>query len=67
LIFVSRKSFNRPEFDEIDRLLGLKDRVDEEIQASAFLKIFGHEVRFMTLSPKAIMKSIELFFALKKR
>jgi hypothetical protein len=54
----NRKSFERPEFDEIDRLLGLQDRADEEIQASAYLKIFGQEVRFMTISPKSIMKSI---------
>ncbi|OQV17559.1 Vitellogenin-6 [Hypsibius exemplaris] len=54
----ARKSYNRPEFDEFDRILGLSDRKDEEIQASAFLKIFGHEVRFMTLSPKAILTAI---------
>lgn len=54
----ARKSWNRPEFEEIDRLLGLVDPVEEEIKGSAYLKIFGQEVRFLTLSPKTIIKTI---------
>jgi len=54
----AKKFQNRPEFDEFDRDIGLTDREDEEITGSAYLKIFGHEVRFMTLTPKAVLKSI---------
>lgn len=54
----SARSLDRPEFDEVDRILGIADRAEEDIKGSAYLKIFGQEVRFLTLSPKSISKAI---------
>ncbi|GAU88667.1 Vitellogenin [Ramazzottius varieornatus] len=54
----SARFMDRPEFDEVDRILGIADRAEEDIKGSAYLKIFGQEVRFLTLSPKSISKAI---------
>ena len=36
----------------------MSDRVEEDIKGFGYLKIFGQEVRFLTLSPKSIAKAI---------
>lgn len=53
-----RKSWIHPELDEIDRILGIPNSIDQDIKGSAFFKIFGQEVRFLTLTPKSIIKMI---------
>ncbi|XP_055338826.1 vitellogenin-6-like [Paramacrobiotus metropolitanus] len=52
------RMWERPEFDEIERILGLASRVDNDVKGSAYLKIFGQEVRFLTLTPKSIIKLV---------